>query len=276
MSWAESRDNRSEGDTQSYTRTYRECFLATASRMRPFAFIFAYMRFIYTKTFAIFAACVAILALLMFFQTKGWLDSFRITALQAPRPVVAVAQAITLPVKTFFSTIYQLGKISRENSRLRAQVISLQQNLVQYQEEAGENQALRTELGFVKTAKQALVACTVLSTNPFGYSDSVILNCGSGDGVSEGQAVIAQGYLVGKIIYAGNSSSVALLATDPDFSVDATVSQTAVHGIVRGSFGSGMVLEQVPQNSDLQSGWLAVTAGINPQVPKKYFNRASW
>jgi cell shape-determining protein MreC len=73
---------------------------------------------------------------------------------------------------------------------------------------------------------------------------------------------------VGKIIYAGNSESTALLATDADFSTDAKVSQTSDAGIVKGSFGSGLILDQLPQTSDLQKGWLVVTAGINQQVPK--------
>jgi len=226
------------------------------------------MRFIYTKAFAIFSACLVFLAFLVFLQVKGWLDPIRTVALDTPRPVESLASNIASPLKNFFITVYQLRKISQENNQLRSQVMSLQQNLVLYQEEARENDALRSELGFVKTSKLPLASCTVLSENSFGLSDAIILNCGTSDGIQEGQAVVSQGYLAGKIIYAGKDSSTALLVTASNFSTDATVSQTNAHAIVKGSFGSGMILDQVPQNSDLQKGWLVVTAGINASIPK--------
>jgi rod shape-determining protein MreC len=226
------------------------------------------MRFIYTKTFAIFSACVLALAFLTFLQIKGWLDPIRTAFLNAPRPVVALANDVASPVRIFFSTIYQLNKISQENAQLRSRVMQLQQSLVNSNQQSLENQALRAELGFVKNTTQPLAACTVLSENPFGQTDALVLNCGVKDGVDIGQAVISQGYLVGKIIYAGPDSSAALLITDSNFSTDARVSQTNATALVRGSFGSGLILDQVQQTSDLQKGWLVVTAGINAKIPK--------
>jgi rod shape-determining protein MreC len=86
--------------------------------------------------------------------------------------------------------------------------------------------------------------------------------------VDNGEAVISQGYLVGKIIYAGPRSSTALLITAADFSTDARVSQTDATALVAGSFGSGIILDQVRQTDDLQKGWLVVTAGVNAKIPK--------
>jgi rod shape-determining protein MreC len=226
------------------------------------------MRFIYTKAFAIFAACVLGLAFLVFLQVRGWLDPIKIAFLEAPRPVAAVVSGVTHPIKVFFSTIYQLNKISTENGQLRARVLELQQELVDKNQQSLENQAFRAELGFVKNTTQPLAACTVLSENLFGQNGALILNCGSRDGVNEGQAVISQGYLVGKIIYAGPDSSTALLITDSNFSTDARISQTNATALVRGSFNSGLILDQVQQISDLQKGWLVVTAGINAKIPK--------
>jgi rod shape-determining protein MreC len=226
------------------------------------------MRFIYTKAFAIFAACVVGLAFLVFLQTRGWLDPIRTAFLNTPRPAVAVVNGVASPVKNFFTTIYQLNKINNENAQLRNQVILLQQQLVDENEQNLENQALRAELGFVKNTTLPLVSCGVLSENPLGQTDALVLNCGTRQGVDNGQAVISQGYLVGKIIYAGPDSSTALLITDSNFSTDARISQTNSTALVKGSFGSGLILDQVQQTSDLQKGWLVVTAGINAKIPK--------
>jgi len=226
------------------------------------------MRFFYTKSFAIFCAFLVGTALLVIMQIKGWLDPIRTAVLQSPRPVAALAKGIARPVEGFFGTIYNLRKIEQENGQLHSQVIGLQQQLVKADQEDIENQALRKELGFVKTSDFSLVPCTVLSENAFSLTDALVLNCGTEDGVAAGQALVSQGYLVGKIIYAGRNSSTALLVSSSNFSADAKVSQNDTNAIVKGSFGSGIILDQVPQSADLQKGWLVVTAGINSQIPK--------
>lgn len=226
------------------------------------------MRFIYTKAFGIFSACVVIVAILSFMQAKGFLDPVRVAILEAPRPVTVMVKGVVIPIKNFFSTLYQLRKITQENNQLQIKVGVLEQNLAQYQQEALENEALRKELGFVKNTKLSLIPCTVLSENAFGLTDSVILNCGSSEGVSEGQAIISQGYLIGKINYAGKNSSTGILAVSSNFSTDAAISQTGINAIAKGSFGSGMILDQVPQTAQLAKGALVSTAGINENIPK--------
>ncbi len=226
------------------------------------------MRFIYTKAFVIFSVCLVLLAVLAVLQIKGWLDPIRTAVLHSPRPVVAAVKVVALPVKIFFGTIYELRKITLENAELSSRIRTLEQNLVDANQQARENQALRKELGFVKNTKYQLVACTVLSNNPFGQADGLVLNCGTDDGVEPGQAVLSQGYLAGKITYSGRGSSSALLVTSSNFSTDGRVSDTAQAAIVKGSFGSGIMLDQVPQTSDLKRGALVVTAGINEKIPK--------
>lgn len=226
------------------------------------------MRFIYTKAFAIFSVCLVTLAVFVFFQTKGWLDPIRTGVLNAPRPIIWLVKGVTDPVKGFFGTIYQLSKITKENNELRHQVNNLQQQLVELKQEATDNIALRKNLGFVQNTKLNLVACTVLSQNVLGLSSSIILNCGAESGVKNGMAVVFEGYLVGKVIYAGQNTSTVLLATSSDFSTDARISQTSTNAVVKGSFGTGLILQQLPQDADLQKDWLIVTAGIDQQVPK--------
>lgn len=226
------------------------------------------MRFIYTKAFAIFAGCLVLVCLLVVMQIKGWLGPVRQAFLQSPRPVVFLAKGVAKPVQNFFFTIYHLRKIAQDNSALKLQVADLQQKLVDYDQEKRENEALRQELGFVDATKFSLVACTVLSEHPFGLADTIVLNCGSNQGVAEGQAIISGGYLAGKIIYADNYSSTALLVTSSKFSGDAELSKTGADAIVNGSFGSGMVMDRLSQNEKLEKGWLVTTAGINSQIPK--------
>jgi rod shape-determining protein MreC len=226
------------------------------------------MRFIYTKTFGIFAACLIAVAFFVFLEVKGLLNPIKNLILHSPKPVVFVVKKMTLQVKGFFSTVYKLRDISKENGLLTNKVMELEHALVQFEQEKKENEALRKELGFVRGAALNLAPCSVLSQNISGLSDTIVLNCGTDQGVSDSQAVVSQGYLVGKILHAGKTSSTALLATSSKFLTDAKLSKTGEDGIVKGSFGSGLFLEQLSQHSQFQNGWLVVTAGINEKIPK--------
>lgn len=226
------------------------------------------MRFIYTKTFSILASLIVVVAVFVLLELKGLLGPISSAVLYAPRPVIFVLSRVTVPAKNFFSTIYQLNKISKENALLSNKVFLLQQDLADYDQATKENQALKAELGFVQTTTLKTASCSVLSQNPLGLSDSLVLNCGSGDGVSEGQAVVSSGYLIAKIVYAGKNSSTALLITSSNFSTDAMVSKSGADGVIHGSFGSGLILDQLSQQDQVSAGDLVVTAGINKQIPK--------
>ncbi len=226
------------------------------------------MRFIYTKAFAFFSVCVAIVAIVTFLEAKGYGGPIQAVFINAPRPVAAAVSSLARPVRNFFSTVYNLKKITDQNVQLTSQVYQLQQQLADFNQATRENQDLKQELGFVAGAKNQFTPCTALAQNPLGLTDTLIINCGQDNGVTEGQGVITQGYLVGKIIYAGKTSSTVLLITSSQFSSDALVSSTGDSGVVEGSFGSGIILDQLSQSAVVNKGDLVVTAGINPQIPK--------
>ncbi len=226
------------------------------------------MRFIYTKGFGVFFISLLIVTLMVFMQATGRLGKIKKALLYAPRPVVAIFKNVTLPVKKFFVTIYQLHKIAQENVILQNQVLKLQQDLAGLEQEKRENDTLRAELNFVKNTKQEVLTCNILSQNVFNFTDAITVDCGLEQGVAVGQAVVSRGYLIGKIINAEKGLSTALLLTSSKFLTDAKLSKTGVSGIVSGSFNSGLSIDQLPPDSMLEKGWLVVTAGINEKIPK--------
>lgn len=226
------------------------------------------MKFIYTKTFAASMAALVIVVILLFLQVKGWLQPLENVLLRLPRSSIAVAETVIKPLKGFTATIYSLRKISQENKMLHGQILDLQQQVVVFNQLRLENESLKKQLDFKATTNLTLQPCTVLSLNPQGLTDAVIISCGSGDGVREGQGIISEGYLVGKIIHVGSSTSTAFLLTNPQLSVDVKISRSSTEGLVTGSFGSGIVLSLLSQNADVKSGDIVATAGINGFIPK--------
>lgn len=226
------------------------------------------IKFIYTKTFLALAVALLIVVVGLIMQARGWLQPVEYALLQAPRPVSNVVRSIADPVRTFFATIGSLRSVVQENAALQAQVIALQQQQVQFDKLKTDNDLLREELKFKAQSKLALESCTVLSIDPQELSDAMVLSCGKEQGIQEGQAVMSQGYLVAKIAYVGSYTSTALLISNAQVSVDARLSKNNTEGVVKGSFGSGMVFDLVSQNAEINAGDLVVTAGINARIPK--------
>ena len=83
-----------------------------------------------------------------------------------------------------------------------------------------------------------------------------------------GKAVVADGFLAGKVSYTEENFSAVQLITNAGFSVDARISQGGKVAIVRGSFNSGLVLDQIAQDEPVQRGQLAVTAGVDDRIAK--------
>lgn len=226
------------------------------------------MRFIYTKSFALFTGCLVLVSFMVFLQAKGWLGPLQTAITQAPRPIIVLASAAARPVRTFFATIYRLKRIAAENSELNVKLMQSQINQVELDQLRKENEALRAELGFARQVKLSLIPCSIIAQNAFGFTDNLIINCGLAQGAQEGQAIISGGYLAGKIIYAGQNSSNVILSTASKFSTDARITQTNATGIVRGSFNTGLMLDQLSQNNPAEKGWMVVTGGISEKIPK--------
>ena len=226
------------------------------------------MRFIYSKTFLAFASVLVLIVIGLVMQAKGWLQPIEYALLQAPRPVAAVVRGIAEPIRTVASTLGSLRSVVRENGTLRSQVSQLQLQQVQFDKFKTDNELLRNELKFKAQSELVLESCTVLSIDPQELSDAMVLSCGKEQGIEEGQAVVSQGYLVAKIAYVGSYTSTALLISNAQSSIDAKLSKNNTEGVVKGSFGSGMVFDLVSQNADVQTNDLVVTAGINARIPK--------
>lgn len=226
------------------------------------------MRFIYTRTFIIFFICLCALTGLLFLNSQGALDQVKRFFLRLPGPVVKVGSNLSQGTKSFITTLYGLRTVANENIEIKNRLAQLQAELADAQGDIRDNQILRTELGFVKNSKLDLQACEVLSGNVLNLTDTVVLDCGSDQGVAEGQAVMASEHVVGKIIYVSKTTSTLLLATSSKFLMDARVSKTGQSGVVEGSFNSGLSLSQIPQSASLEKTWLIVTAGINTSIPK--------
>lgn len=216
----------------------------------------------------IFVILFAAALLLGIFHVRGWLKPAESSLAQIPRPVIFVLKGTGNSFKNFFSYFSTVSKINRQNLALTEKVRNLQEENIILKQYKLENEKFKKELSYRETSGLDFVSATAIAKDPSGFSQSLILNVGSNNGVQVGAAVLSQGVLVGKITSVDNFTSRVTLITDTDSAIDAQISGTEERAILRGSHGSGIILDLISQSVQLNGGEEVVTAGLSSDIPK--------
>lgn len=212
---------------------------------------------------------VVLLAALIlgFFQYKGWLA----------RPVglvSRVAVSLTSPVHSMavwsrqvVSSVVSLRSLYVENAELKQRAAHLEQQVASLQGVDSENAVLKATLGFANRPPVRIIPCTVISRDPEGLTQTLLLSCGTHQGLEVGQGVVSQGYLIGKVVLTSGSNATVRLITAPSTAIDVRVASRQASGVLRGSFGSGLELDFISDTSGVSVGDLVTTAGVNARIP---------
>ena len=220
------------------------------------------------KKFAYFSVLLAVILFFIFLHLKGIFKPVESALAEAPRPVIYVLSGIGHSFQSFFSFFGSVAALNQTNSNLQNRVLALEQENVALQQAKLENDILRKELDYRATSKLNLVSANVIASDPSGFSQVVVIDVGSNDGIKNNDAVLSEGAFIGKILETNALTSKVLLVTDPQSTIDVQIGPTGDRGILRGSYGSGIVVDMVSQNTQLGSNDEVVTAGLTDQVPR--------
>jgi rod shape-determining protein MreC len=216
------------------------------------------------KSFAILFVIVFFLAVLQLKGYAGWLSRVFVVL---PKPIVYPIEAVSRGVRQGVSAILSIRGLYVENAELKNRVLSLEQQAANFSALQSENETLKSELGFAAQPPVAIVPCTVAARDPAGITQTLLLSCGSAQGVAVGQGVVVSGYLVGKVVLVSSTTATVRLLTAPTTAVDVRLASRHTSGVLRGSFGSGLLLDYISQTTEIAKGDLVTTAGINGAIP---------
>ncbi|MHB8871271.1 MAG: rod shape-determining protein MreC [Candidatus Doudnabacteria bacterium] len=221
-----------------------------------------------SKQLGVFSLLIFLGLVLLVLSINGLSKPLESTGVQPSRPLVYIFSGVGNSFKSFFSYFSSVNSVNKKNAELSEQARKLLQENVSLQQYKLENEKLRDELEYRQRTAHNLVSATVLGKDPSGFSQSLVLNIGSGSGIKVGAAVLSQGYLIGKIVSVDSFTSKVLLVTDPQSTIDAQISATGDNGIVRGSYGSGMIIENLSQSALVNTNDRVITAGLSTEIPK--------
>lgn len=111
----------------------------------------------------------------------------------------------------------------------------------------------------------------VISTGSDPYSDQVVIDKGSDNGVYEGQPVISDKGVVGQVVAVAKVTSRVLLICDASHALPIRVLRNDIRVIAAGSgCADDLQLEHLPNNTDIRVGDVLVTSGLGGRFPEGY------
>lgn len=183
-------------------------------------------------------------------------------------PLQVLANA---PFKLYHSTAEYLTAhitLVENNQQLTRQALNDGAQLQRLKELEVENEHLRSLLGASQVIPQPAKLGEILHIGRDPFSQKMVVNLGSNQNVTPGQAVVDGEGVIGQVTRVYPFSSEVTLITDKELSIPIQVERNGLRAI---AFGAGvdnlLDLPYLPANVDIQEGDRLITSGIDGVYP---------
>ena len=194
-------------------------------------------------------------------------ERLRIAVADAAAPVL---QAVAQPIATAASGVRNIEAVFSvygENRRLRDE----NERLLQWQEVArrleAENARLRGLVKFTPESAVRDVAARVIGNSGGAFARNVLVNAGSREGVTRGQAAATGEGLVGRIAEVGDHSARVLLVSDLNSRIPVVLDDTRERAVMAGDNSDQPRLLYLRANAQVKVGERIVTGGAGGVFP---------
>lgn len=160
------------------------------------------------------------------------------------------------------------GDLLEENERLRREVESLKLRLLRLSDVEQEMRRLGSAVRYAAPPAGQIRAVDIIYADHASWLRTLLLYTGD-QPTHINQPVLSPSGLVGRVVSSSGPYAKVQMITDRAASVGAMLLRTRRQGVVRGSGrGSNLILDYVPQQTDVRPGDLVVTAGIDGVYPR--------
>lgn len=193
-----------------------------------------------------------------------------------------VASKIIMPIQNGFTYLKNkisgndsffdnINNLQAENEELRKRNSELEQALREFEIVKSENETLKEYVNLKEKYKDyETMPAYVINRDIGNYSNTVVINVGSRDGIKENMTVIADEGLVGHVISVTENTAKVQTIVDTATAVTSTISTTKDTIIVHGTLESKSILKAtyIPTDASVLQGDTVETSGIGGIYPK--------
>lgn len=183
-------------------------------------------------------------------------------------PVVGGLNKISSSVGGFFSDLGSIGKLSGENQRLSEKNNLLEAEITELKEYRHENEILKKELDFIHDQKEKeLIGSQIISREVSPFLESILIDKGKKDGVSEEQILMSQGHLVGVISRVFDDYSQAELISSSKTIIPVILQESRATGLLKSQL-EGLFIENIPIDTEVKKGEPVLTSSLGEDIPQ--------
>jgi rod shape-determining protein MreC len=188
--------------------------------------------------------------------------------------VYPLQYAVNLPVEfTEWVSVSLVthNKLLEENARLKNEHLMLSSKLQRFEILESENRRLRDLLESSFRLNDKVLVAELIAVELQTFRRQIVINKGKREGAYDGQPIVDAAGIMGQIIHVGPFSSTVLLITDPNHALPVQVNRNGLRSIAVGTGQNDkLLLENLPNNSDIRVGDLIISSGLGRRFPSGY------
>lgn len=206
---------------------------------------------------------ITLIGLLLVVLPITLIEDVRNGVVSATSPITSFFNRQRLGIGGFFENISQVGTLRSDRNALQTEVLKLQQEVARLENIEQENTSLRKELGVtgvVKETDKVFARIVLQGSDPLDRSFTI--DAGSNQGITVGQPVVHQGYLVGRVTTTRKDSSIVRSVVSPKSIIQAWLPSNQQLGILVGD-GNTASLREIDQGITIEPNSLVETSGLS-------------
>ncbi|MBT3427646.1 MAG: rod shape-determining protein MreC [Gammaproteobacteria bacterium] len=220
------------------------------------------------QTSALILACFMLISVDAY---TPWLQFFRQVAGAAMEPVLVISTLPNEAADSFSGFFATRSALKDEIDQLKREILKMQTRTQKMAALLDENNRMRALLGSAERVQEKVLIAEIIGVDPDPNRSRIIVDKGSNDNVSIGQAVIDERGLIGQVVALTLGTSTILLISDQTQAVPVRTLRGGLQIIVEGGGKkTSLVGRHVPITADLQVGDSLVTSGLGQVFPSGY------
>jgi rod shape-determining protein MreC len=222
----------------------------------------------YPKRLVIAGLFVALLLVVLGFYPPLFKQVVMAPPMWLVRESLVVFRGTQISVVSGWEYFSNLWDAEKENQALKKEVALLSARLEKSRGLFYENARLKALLGLKSRISAPGRPCRVLADNPTVGHRTILLDCGSKDGIRVKDGVLGPSGVVGFVVKVFPGFSQVLWIEDAFFAMEGLLPRSGQKGIVEGrGVGRALALNYIPILTPVQKGEMIVTSGEDGYFP---------